>query len=88
MFGGYCAEKLFRRDTSNKLKILVLEAGPLFLPTHVNNLPLKRDAGRCCVETPVDRQDAFLTDTMVGLGFLCRGAFAVLGGLGSGANAG
>lgn len=40
MVGGYCAEKLFRRDTSNKLRILVLEAGALFLATHVNNLPL------------------------------------------------
>src|SRR5262245_33857026 len=39
MFGAYCAEKLFRRDTSNKLRILVLDAGALFLPTHVNNLP-------------------------------------------------
>ena len=40
MFGAYCAEKLFRRDPSNKLRILVLDAGALFLPTHVNNLPL------------------------------------------------
>jgi len=40
MFGAYCAEKLFRRDTSNKLRILVLDAGAFFLPTHVNNLPL------------------------------------------------
>ncbi|MBR0799958.1 GMC family oxidoreductase [Bradyrhizobium jicamae] len=40
MFGAYCAEKLFRRDTSKKLKILVLDAGAFFLPTHVNNLPL------------------------------------------------
>src|SRR5262249_849040 len=40
MFGAYCAEKLFCRDTSNKLRILVLDAGPFFLPTHVNNLPL------------------------------------------------
>jgi choline dehydrogenase-like flavoprotein len=40
MFGGYCAEKLFRRDARKKLRILVLEAGPFFLPTHINNLPL------------------------------------------------
>jgi len=40
MFGAYCAEKLFRRDLSNKLRILALDAGALFLPTHVNNLPL------------------------------------------------
>jgi hypothetical protein len=30
MFGAYCAEKLFRRDNSNQLRILVLEAGPFF----------------------------------------------------------
>ncbi|MCP3415745.1 GMC oxidoreductase [Bradyrhizobium brasilense] len=41
MFGAYCAEKLFRRDTSHKLRILVLDAGPFFLPTHANNLPLR-----------------------------------------------
>jgi len=40
MFGAYCAEKLFRHDTSKKLRILVLDAGPFFLPTHINNLPL------------------------------------------------
>ncbi len=41
MFGGYCAEKLFRRDNSNKkLRILVLDAGALFLPTHKQNLPI------------------------------------------------
>src|SRR6185437_14221546 len=40
MFGAYCADKLFRRDREKKLRILVLDAGPFFLPTHVNNLPL------------------------------------------------
>jgi hypothetical protein len=40
MFGGYCAEKLFRRDSTGQLRILVLDAGPFFLPTHINNLPL------------------------------------------------
>jgi len=40
MFGAHCADKLFRRDREKKLRILVLDAGPFFLPTHVNNLPL------------------------------------------------
>src|SRR5215471_20673702 len=40
MFGAYCAEKLFRRDTSNRLRILVLDAGPFFLPTQIQNLPI------------------------------------------------
>jgi choline dehydrogenase-like flavoprotein len=40
MFGGYCAEKIFRgiRNPSN-LRVLVLEAGPFLVSTHVQNLP-------------------------------------------------
>ena len=40
MFGGYCAEKIFRgiREPSN-LRVLVLEAGPFLVSTHVQNLP-------------------------------------------------
>src|SRR5260221_14790218 len=40
MFGGYCAEKIFRgiRDPSN-LRVLVLEAGPFLVATHVQILP-------------------------------------------------
>src|SRR5260221_5263470 len=39
MFGGYCAEKIFRgiREPSN-LRVLVLEAGPFLVFTHVQNL--------------------------------------------------
>jgi hypothetical protein len=39
MFGGYCAEKIFRLGAANNLKILVLDAGPFLIPTHVQNLP-------------------------------------------------
>jgi choline dehydrogenase-like flavoprotein len=45
MFGGYCAEKIFRgvgalpNATPAKLRVLVLEAGPFLVPTHVQNLP-------------------------------------------------
>jgi choline dehydrogenase-like flavoprotein len=42
MFGGYCAEKLYRRDRSKTLRILVLDAGALFLPTHQQNLPISQ----------------------------------------------
>jgi hypothetical protein len=42
MFGGYCAEKLYRRDKSKTLRILVLDAGTLFLPTHKQNLPISK----------------------------------------------
>jgi choline dehydrogenase-like flavoprotein len=37
--GAYCAEKLYRRDTSKKLRILLVEAGAFLLPTHIQNLP-------------------------------------------------
>ena len=39
MFGGYCAEKLFRFGAANSLRVLVLEAGPFVVATHVQNLP-------------------------------------------------
>jgi choline dehydrogenase-like flavoprotein len=39
MFGGYCAEKIFRLGAASNLKILVLDAGPFLIPTHVQNLP-------------------------------------------------
>jgi choline dehydrogenase-like flavoprotein len=39
MFGGYCADKIFRDGQANNLKVLVLEAGAFLVPTHVQNLP-------------------------------------------------
>src|ERR1700694_4556806 len=39
MFGGYCAEKIFRFGAGAGLRVLVLEAGPFLVPTHVQNLP-------------------------------------------------
>jgi hypothetical protein len=39
MFGGYCAEKIYEFGAANGLKVLVLEAGPFLIPTHVQNLP-------------------------------------------------
>ena len=39
MFGGYCAEKIFRFGEPRNLRVLVLEAGPFLVPTHVQNLP-------------------------------------------------
>jgi len=39
MFGGYCADKIYRAGGANNLKVLVLDAGPLLIPTHVQNLP-------------------------------------------------
>ena len=39
MFGGYCADKIYRFGANNGLKVLVLDAGPFLIPTHVQNLP-------------------------------------------------
>jgi hypothetical protein len=39
MFGGYSADKIFRFGAANQLKVLVLEAGPFLIATHVQNLP-------------------------------------------------
>jgi choline dehydrogenase-like flavoprotein len=39
MFGGYCADKIARWGGERPLRVLVLEAGPFLVPTHVQNLP-------------------------------------------------
>lgn len=39
MFGGYCADKIYRFGAANNLKVLVLDAGAFLIPTHVQNLP-------------------------------------------------
>jgi hypothetical protein len=39
MFGGYCGDKISRAPGARPLRVLVLEAGPFLVPTHVQNLP-------------------------------------------------
>ncbi len=39
MFGGYIADKLYRRSENLGLRVLVIEAGSFLLPTHVQNMP-------------------------------------------------
>ncbi|HYM07257.1 MAG TPA: family 16 glycoside hydrolase [Terriglobales bacterium] len=39
MFGGYIADKLYRRGENLGLRVLVVEAGSFLLPTHVQNMP-------------------------------------------------
>jgi choline dehydrogenase-like flavoprotein len=39
MFGGYIADKLYRRAENIGLRVLVIDAGAFLLPTHVQNLP-------------------------------------------------
>ena len=39
MFGGYCAEKLYRSGGSAAFRILLLDAGGFLLQSHIQNLP-------------------------------------------------
>src|ERR1700745_1359723 len=39
MFGGYCADKIYRLGTERNLRVLVLDAGPFLIPCHYQNLP-------------------------------------------------
>jgi hypothetical protein len=41
MFGGYCADKIYRLGAPRNLKVLVLDAGAFLIPTHIQNLPPK-----------------------------------------------
>jgi choline dehydrogenase-like flavoprotein len=39
MFGGYIADKIYRRADPIGLRVLVVDAGAFLLPTHVQNMP-------------------------------------------------
>src|SRR5260370_16722685 len=39
MFGGYCAEKLYRLGRWSPLRVLMLDAGPFLLQSHIQNPP-------------------------------------------------
>src|SRR5215469_4341639 len=39
MYGGYIADKLYRRAENIGLRVLVVDAGSFLLPTHTQNLP-------------------------------------------------
>jgi choline dehydrogenase-like flavoprotein len=39
MFGGYCAEKLYRLGGRAALRVLLLDAGAFLLQSHIQNLP-------------------------------------------------
>jgi hypothetical protein len=51
MFGGYFAAQLYRLGAANRRRILVLDAGALFLPTHSQNLP-QRTGGQINAPNP------------------------------------
>jgi choline dehydrogenase-like flavoprotein len=39
MFGGYCAERLYRQGGRGALRVLLLDAGAFLLQSHIQNLP-------------------------------------------------
>jgi choline dehydrogenase-like flavoprotein len=39
MFGAYCGEQIFRQGANNGLRVLVLDAGPFVVASHLQNLP-------------------------------------------------
>ena len=39
-FGAAIAQRLFKQDKARSHRILVLEGGPMLLPTHVQNIPM------------------------------------------------
>jgi len=57
MFGGACAEKLYRFGEATNLRILVLEAGAFLASTHVQNLPHIGLGAAADVAVPTNAQD-------------------------------
>lgn len=57
MFGGYCAEKLYRHGADADLRILVLEAGAFLFPTHIQNLPQRLGGSVGGAAYPRTRED-------------------------------
>jgi hypothetical protein len=80
MFGGYRADKIARSVDGRPLRVLVLEAGPFLLPTHVQNLPRPGlnvpPAVLPSSDTGVPQQRRIR-----GTGVLCRRQVALLGRL-------
>src|SRR3989449_6456193 len=56
MFGGYCAEKLYRHGPDANLRILVVEAGGFLFPTHIQNPPQRLGGSISGSPTPRDRE--------------------------------
>ena len=57
MFGAYCAEKLYRLGAAAGLRILVLDAGAMLLPVHVQNLPQRLGGSLGGPRYPRTRED-------------------------------
>ncbi len=65
MFGGYCAEKLYRRGVSGALRILLLDAGAFLLQSHIQNLPQQLGGKVGGPNYPRTRDDASGTQNVV-----------------------
>jgi choline dehydrogenase-like flavoprotein len=57
MFGGYIADKLYRRSEGLGLRLLVIEAGSFLLPMHVQNLPRLGLSGPAAQVVAANAQD-------------------------------
>jgi hypothetical protein len=65
MFGGYCAEKLYRHGVSRALRILLLDAGAFLLQSHIQNLPQQLGGKVGGPNYPRTRDDASGTQNVV-----------------------
>jgi choline dehydrogenase-like flavoprotein len=78
MFGGYCAEKLYRAGTSRALRILVLEAGAFLLPSHIQNLPQRLGGGVGGTVNLRTRDDGITQNIVWGMPWMSNEPFAGL----------
>jgi choline dehydrogenase-like flavoprotein len=76
MFGGYCAEKLYRHGRGANLRILVLDAGAFLFPTHIQNLPQRLGGAVGGPTYPRTREDGSGTQNVVwGIPWISNEAF-------------
>src|SRR5260370_13378141 len=76
MFGGYCAEKLYRRGGLAALRILMLEAGAFLLQSHIQNLPQQLGGKGGGPNYPRTRDDATGAQNVVwGMPWISNEAF-------------
>ncbi len=76
MFGGYCAEKLYRHGADANLRILVLEAGGFLFPTHIQNLPQRLGGSIGGPRYPRSREDGSGVQNLVwGIPWISNVAF-------------
>jgi choline dehydrogenase-like flavoprotein len=67
MFGGYCAEQIYRLGAKRKLRVLVLDAGAFLIPTHVQNLPVGIGLEVPSPITPTAREAGVARDLVWGI---------------------